>query len=243
MSVCPRTGQPCPHAKVFAVTEITPQGVVEIQCCQKCAVAMPIMVTLPSLPKPVSVLHQMLGSVLGLPTAEPQSLSASPSLVVELPKCVGCGMTTVDIEKAGRFGCENCYSSFTKEIDIMLRRIHKAITHYGKVPQAWKARQASKQTAEKFTAVDRGVATVKKHVAISVENKIELLEAKMNKHVEKEEYEKAAILRDVIKQFKTSLLPVFSDSTPLSEQSLSGQSPLETPSVSPEDLGTVSEEP
>ncbi len=232
MNLCPRTGQPCSYPKAFTVTEITQHGFKNMQCCQKCVIAQPGMVALPVLPSPMGILQQILGGAAAFPLPLLQQQMVTPPQV-EQPKCSGCGMTPVDIENVGRFGCPYCYQSFNKDIEDMLQRIHGGIKHVGKVPKAWKARQEAEEAAEKTKSVDRGVATVKKHATIPLEERIAVLEAKMKKHVAKEEYEKAAIIRDVIKQFKQTSSPTVSETPP---------SPSETPSTEPEAPETTGEE-
>ena len=198
MSICPRTGQPCPNPKPFTVTEITPSGTRQMQCCQVCITNQPGMTALPilpGLPNPLQNLQQLMKKI------NPAAQQAPPQPRV-LPTCPACGINPVQIEQAGRFGCPNCYAAFKDDIESMLMRHHGAITHVGKVPKAWKARRDAEMAQSKETTVDRAVATVKRHTQVPLEERIKILQEKMAACVKVEDYEKAPLVRDVIKQMK-----------------------------------------
>lgn len=226
MSQCPRTGQPCSAPKQFNVTEMTPAGYRQIQCCQTCITNQPGFTAiplqpgmLPVLPNPVAGIQQLMAK-----------LGAKKSGVfvqqqTQMPACEACGATPIQIEQVGRFGCPNCYIAFKDDIESMLMRHHGAVRHVGKVPKAWKARQEAGLNDSKSN-VDRAVATVKRHESVPLEDRIKLLEDRMAACVKAEDYEKAALIRDVIKQMKTSVVP----SQPVLEPP-SPEPSSETPSV------------
>jgi protein-arginine kinase activator protein McsA len=168
---------------------------------------------LPMLPNPVIGMQQMIHKL-----AQQGQIQTNPQL---LPKCPFCGANPVDIEAAGRFGCPGCYKAFKDDIDNMLMRHHGAIRHVGKVPKAWKARQEAGEPKE--STVDRTVATVKRHKAVPLAERIKALEEKMQSCVKIEDYERAATIRDVIKQLKASVAE-----QPASEPA-SQEPPSETP--------------
>ncbi len=215
MDICPRTGHPCSIPKQFAVTEVTPEGLKTFNCCQKCIMNQPGISPLqggilPTLPNPLSDIQQLLqkiGQVKG-----PQQTQKTL-----LPTCPTCGSNPIDIEQAGRFGCPTCYKSFKQDIESMLMRHHGSIQHVGKVPKAWKARQEAGANESKETTVDRAIATIKRHVAVPMDARIKILEEKMAICVKAEDYERAAVIRDVIKEIKAFV---------------ASQTPSETPSIS-----------
>lgn len=94
--------------------------------------------------------------------------------------CPACGFSQADFKKAGRFGCPECYDAFNRNLDGLLRSMHRDVRHVGKTPKAYK------QTA--------GVA-----------EKLKRLEARMDKAIVKEDFEAAAQLRDEIGELKTQL--------------------------------------
>lgn len=221
MSTCPRTGQPCSVPKQFNVTEITPNGVRSLQCCQNCVMSQTTIPVqngiLPILPNPVQGLQQLMQKLTGQHQQQAPGLMRPPVL----PTCPICGCNPVDIEQVGRFGCPGCYKAFKQDIESMLMQNHGAIQHVGKVPKAWLAKQKSDEKESRETTVDRAVATVKRHKTVPLDERIKLLEAKMQSCVVIEDYERAGVIRDVIKQMKLFLENVSSPQEP----------PSETPSV------------
>mgnify|MGYP000152990068 FL=1 len=95
-------------------------------------------------------------------------------------QCEKCGMTMEEFLKVGKVGCSNCYTAFEEKLNPLIRRLQGSVKHNGKVPDNV-ARKAS------------------------VNKKIEELKELLNKAIEREEYEKAAELRDQIKSLEVSL--------------------------------------
>ncbi|MBL6763335.1 MAG: UvrB/UvrC motif-containing protein [Verrucomicrobiae bacterium] len=95
-------------------------------------------------------------------------------------KCSACGYTHADFKKAGRFGCPECYQTFSDGLEQLLKPMHKGLRHVGKAPRGRK----------KF----RGI-----------EQKIKTLEKKLAKAVSNENYEQAAEFRDEIKGLREQL--------------------------------------
>ena len=91
-------------------------------------------------------------------------------------KCSNCGLTFEDFKKMGRLGCSECYISFKKYLEPLLKRIHGSIQHVGKSPVKSTAKVSKK--------------------------KIDLQEVRLRlqKAVEAEDFEEAARLRDQIKE-------------------------------------------
>jgi protein arginine kinase activator len=91
--------------------------------------------------------------------------------------CDKCGMSYEEFQKSGKFGCAKCYETYGDGIKPLLKRLHGSIEHHGKAP---------KLTSE----------------SCSVSKEIESLKALLQKAIEKEEYEKAAEIRDKIKSME-----------------------------------------
>ncbi len=90
-------------------------------------------------------------------------------------KCPKCGFTQADFKKSGRLGCADCYSTFAEGLEGLLKTMHKGTRHVGKVPQVL---QQSRDLAERR----------------------KVLQKKLNKAVEDENFEQAALLRDELRQ-------------------------------------------
>jgi protein arginine kinase activator len=93
--------------------------------------------------------------------------------------CEGCGITWAEFRQGGLFGCANDYTVFEKDLTPLLQRAHEGATHHvGKVP-----------TRRGGTGVP-----MKRQIDLSK------LRKELGKAVEAEDYERAAKLRDQIKQ-------------------------------------------
>jgi len=125
-----------------------------------------------------SVIFPMADIMLGLGVSQELDPSAAG---VEL-KCPRCGFSQADFKKSGRLGCVECYKTFAEGLAGLLKTMHKGTRHVGKAPEA--LRQSREQ-------VDR----------------LKLLQKKLAKAVEDENYEGAATLRDEIK-IVTAAAPV-----------------------------------
>ena len=89
-------------------------------------------------------------------------------------KCPFCGFTFENFRKMGRLGCPKCYNTFKEQLNPLLRRIHGADAHLGKV-QTKKVTVRNKQTL------------------------ITELKASLEKAISSEDFEEAARLRDQIR--------------------------------------------
>lgn len=112
--------------------------------------------------------------LLGSFFGEP-SVSALSSRTV---RCEKCGNTFNDIVNSGKIGCADCYRTFYDKLLPSLQRIHGKTRHEGKIPKAVKADENS------------------------TENKITRLESELKDAVDRQDFEKAAKLRDEIKELK-----------------------------------------
>ena len=93
--------------------------------------------------------------------------------------CENCGITWAEFRQGGLFGCANDYQVFEKDLTPLLQRAHEGATHHvGKVPTR------------------RGGTGVPMRKQVDVAK----LRKELAKAVEAEDYERAAKLRDQIKQ-------------------------------------------
>ena len=94
-------------------------------------------------------------------------------------KCPKCGYTFSDIAKSGKLGCADCYRKFYDKLLPSLQRIHGKIKHTGK--------------------------QVMIPVQVSTEPKINpvaKLKEDLQKAIEEQNFEQAAVLRDRIKEME-----------------------------------------
>ena len=100
-------------------------------------------------------------------------------------KCESCGMTYVNFKKLGRFGCENCYESFKRALQPLLKKIHGTTRHAGKEPKV-------------ITSPSKGTGK-KPAKAKTKTEKLNELKRRLDVAIKQEEFEEAAILRDKIR--------------------------------------------
>ncbi len=95
--------------------------------------------------------------------------------------CDHCHMSFEEFLQKGRFGCAGCYRSFHKELGKTLKGIQGSENHMGKRPKGYIS--STDRILKDFTEVER-------------------LNLKLQEAIEKEEFEEAARLRDLIRQMK-----------------------------------------
>ena len=98
-----------------------------------------------------------------------------PAKETEALVCKVCGMTYNEFKKTSRFGCAECYSAFNEQLDVVLKNIQGSNVHEGKIPRSM---------ADKITN-DRELEKLKQSLLSAIAN---------------EEFEKAAVLRDKIRE-------------------------------------------
>lgn len=91
--------------------------------------------------------------------------------------CQNCNISLHTIGQHGRLGCSQCYEVFREQLEPTLRRIHGNTVHTGKLPA-------------------RGAKRIK------LQKEIEQLKSQLQSAVANEQYEKAAELRDTIKNLE-----------------------------------------
>ena len=102
-------------------------------------------------------------------------LSFSPREEFSVKMCPVCSTTISEFSKTGRLGCGECYKTFRKNADAMLKKIHGT----------------SKHVTEK-----------KEEIPLKEEkpkNETEALKDKLKAAIEEENFEEAARLRDTIR--------------------------------------------
>ena len=91
--------------------------------------------------------------------------------------CETCGTTHQDFKKGGRLGCEACYHVFRPVLDPLLDGMHAGVKHLGKIPAGSKSR-------------------------VDFEQSLELIRKELQEAVEREDFEKAAELRDRLRDME-----------------------------------------
>ncbi len=95
-------------------------------------------------------------------------------------QCSSCGMTYQDFQKTGKLGCGKCYGTFKKNLEELLRKIHGSDRHVGKMPF-------------------QGEEVLKE------QNDLKRLKGELTGMIRAEQFEKAAVLRDRIKDIEEKM--------------------------------------
>ena len=93
-------------------------------------------------------------------------------------ECSFCGLTFTDFRRTGRLGCPHCYETYGSQLPGLLRKIHGESRHVGKV----------------YLPPDP--------TASEMEKRLEGLRRKLERAVQSEDFERAAELRDEIRDLE-----------------------------------------
>ncbi len=125
--------------------------------------------------EPQFSLHNFFGSLLG------ESLRGSrEALRRSKVQCPVCALTFAQFSQIGRLGCSECFRAFDEQLAPLLRRIHGSSRHTGKVPR-------------------------RSQGAIRFARELERLREELRLAVQREEFEKAAELRDRIRALEKEM--------------------------------------
>jgi len=93
-------------------------------------------------------------------------------------QCPECGLPYSGFKETGRLGCAKCYAAFQFQLRPLLRRIHGDTRHRGKVP-------------------------VRDGEGVSRTRQIQRLHDELQRAVEREDFERAAEIRDEIRRLES----------------------------------------
>lgn len=91
-----------------------------------------------------------------------------------------CGLTNKKLMEVGRFGCAKCYDTFREDIESLIKGIHGHNRHEGKNPKNLNEQLLNKKIMDS-------------------------LQSELKEAISKENYEKAALIRDEIKELKSQI--------------------------------------
>jgi protein arginine kinase activator len=141
----------------------------EMHLCERCARERNLLPEAPAPQINLKALMSLLMPPLAAPAGVPQAIE---------PSCPQCGLTYGAFKAEGRFGCSHDYDAFRPVLEPLLERVHRAVTHTGKLP-----------------------------VNACRLARIEDLRTQMKAAVAIEDYEQAARLRDLIRQQEAEGIP------------------------------------
>jgi len=110
----------------------------------------------------------------------PGSAEQKMKLPVPIRTCTKCGWNSTKFRETGRLGCGECYNVFRDILLLALRNMHKGTVHVGKVPGENTGKGESSRTMLELMELQRQI----------------------DEAVLREDYEKAAGLRDRINEIR-----------------------------------------
>lgn len=96
---------------------------------------------------------------------------------IEYIKCPNCNITYEEYRETGKLGCSRCYETFEKQLKLIIKNMYSNEEYIGKSPK-------------------------KCNDNIYISKQIRILKEELNRAIDKEEYEKAADIRDKIKELQ-----------------------------------------
>ncbi|MCG8542151.1 MAG: UvrB/UvrC motif-containing protein [Clostridia bacterium] len=110
------------------------------------------------------------------------SVQSSPIKVdyIKTTTCSKCGMSYGKFKQLGRLGCSDCYKTFNEKLMPLIKNVHGSQQHTGKIPK-------------------------KEGSVIRLKRDIMNMRKDLRRAIDKEEFERAAQLRDKIKLLEKDL--------------------------------------
>ena len=115
--------------------------------------------------------------ISGLMDFGPQQMTEEELPRGSVTTCGFCGMTYSEFQKYGKLGCGKCYEAFEDQLSVLLRNIHGSDRHVGKM-------------------------AFKGACAMPEQEKMKALREELETLIRAEEFEKAAVIRDRIKELE-----------------------------------------
>lgn len=121
-------------------------------------------------------------------------------------RCRNCGLPIEAYRRNFILGCSVCYDSFREILEQDLRKFHGSVRHLGRRPGGGKMQFPTDEAAAAVT--DHPLATATAGALASQQKLREMLESlqrKLDRAIEAEDFEKAALYRDQIRELKQKI--------------------------------------
>ena len=157
------------------LTQIVNNEKITLSLCRECAAARGFHSPLDNVPFPLADILSGLAKTSTVPTTQEPLADIT---------CSKCGLTFDQFTRQGRFGCGDCYAAFRPRLEAIMRKIHGASLHRGRSPE--------------FARFDNAAEVL----PVAEE---ERLETELKKAIDSEDFERAAEIRDKLKEVRESL--------------------------------------
>ncbi len=148
------------------LTQIEQNEMTILQLCEACAAEKGVDTGSGTASVPLTDFLAQIGSSLG-ESAVPEG------------DCPSCGLSPIELRQTGRLGCAVCYTHFEKHLRGLLRRLHGAPQHVGKMILPPDPDEADRTA------------------------RMQSLKRSLQRAIAEEEFERAASLRDEIRELES----------------------------------------
>jgi protein arginine kinase activator len=160
------------------LTEIVDEQMSEMHLCEECARQ-----------KSTQMEQQFgLADLLAGLSDSSKTTAAKESDKASVLKCSRCDLPYEDFRKFGRLGCGECYTSFKEHLAGLLRKIHGSNKYLGKTPATYRENEGA--------PVSEGT------IALLPSEALADLKQQLHSAIAAEDFEKAAQIRDKIRNFE-----------------------------------------
>lgn len=157
-------------------TQVINGNKMEIHVCEVCAKEKGYM----TYPEEGYALQNLLSGLFNFDTVAMENQKGTSNQTKEL-QCPQCEMTFSEFKRVGKFGCAECYNTFSERLDPIFRRVHSGNTkHHGKIP-------------------------ARKGGDLHTKKQVESYKAELQQLIEDEAFEEAATVRDKIKELEKQM--------------------------------------
>ncbi|MFH0753339.1 MAG: UvrB/UvrC motif-containing protein [Candidatus Omnitrophota bacterium] len=177
----------CAKKASVHLTEIVDSKVMEMHLCEDCARDQSEHM------EQQFGLADLLAGLTDFGKQVPSAHKNTPAL-----QCGACGLTYDDFRKFGRFGCAHCYVAFKPQLKTLLKKIHGSSAHLGKAPVQY---EPLEEVIPAVAAAEVPVSALPGVLPGETPQVSELdrLRAQLQAVIAQEDFEQAAILRDMIR--------------------------------------------
>lgn len=159
------------HPAVVHLTQMAGEQSVTIHLCGRCAAERGITQGSPAADTPLA------SFLAGIPVISP-----GPELPESVPNCPACGATLADFRASLRLGCPECWTTFERPLRDLLRRMHGATVHTGKVPhdptddEGLRIRKLAQQRIRLRQALQEAITAEEFETAAQIRDQLRALE-------------------------------------------------------------------
>lgn len=153
----------------------------ELHLCRACATRLEFT---PEQPPDIEGIAAAIATAQQSSSETSSDSSAATATVSVTPgaACPNCGLEFTAYVQSNLFGCPECYQAFAQQVDELARAYHGTTAHAGRLPRP---------AGGDATRAQRAAAR-------------QALELALNEAVQREQFERAAQLRDQLAQLKAS---------------------------------------